>query len=101
MVMWSYNWCLYFDMNRCSALLFVKKEVLTVAVSCFLVRLIKISNCLLEKDQRGTFVPKSNFNNHIFEINDKVTEILGILRLALCRGAPNGFSRCSVPALLS
>ena len=80
MLMWSSNWCLYLNTNKCNVLHSGEKNT-----DCDYFMSIgevdyKINNNLLVKDLGVTFDQKFNLSYHIYEIAHKATKILGILK---------------------
>ena len=80
MLMWSSNWCLYLNTNKCSVLHSGEKNT-----DCDYFMSIgevdyKINNNQLVKDLGVTFDQKFNLSYHINEIRHKATKILGILK---------------------
>ena len=81
MLMWSSNWCLYFNIIKCNVLHSGEKNT-----DCDYFMSIgevdyKINNSQLIKDLGVTFDPKLNFGHHIYKVTHKSTMLLGILKL--------------------
>ena len=78
MLMWSSNWCLYLNTNKCSVLHSGEKNTdcdyfMPIGEFDF-----KINNNQSVIDLGVTFDPNLNLNCHIYEITHKATKILSI-----------------------
>ena len=76
MLMWSRNWCLYLNTNKCSVL--HSREKNTDCDNFMSIGEVdyKINNGQLAKDLGVTFDPKLNINHHTYEVTHKATKIL-------------------------
>ena len=79
MLMWSRNWCLYLNTNKCSVLHSGEKNTYCDYFMSIGEVYYKINNGQLSKDLGVTFDPKLNIDHHIYEVTHKATKILGIL----------------------
>ena len=76
MLMWSRNWCLYLNTNKCSVL--HSREKNTDCDNFMSIGEVdyKINNGQLAKDLGVTLDPKLNINHHTYEVTHKATKIL-------------------------
>ena len=80
MVIWSTDWCLYFNTKKCNVLHSGEKNT-----NCDYIMSVgevdyKLNNSQIVKDLGVNFDPKLNHNQHTYEIIHKATKIWGTLK---------------------